>query len=364
MEILYNIITATVISGSLSIILVVAEYFFANYGDCKITVNDKKELVVKGGGNLLNALAENKIFIPSACGGRGSCGFCKVKALDGAGPVLPTEKPYLSAKELNNNVRLSCQIKVRQDIKIEIPEELFNIKKFKAKVIEVIDYTYDIKGITFQLLDPDTVDFKAGQYMQLETPKYEKSKQVISRAYSISSIPDNKNALQFIIRRVPDGLCTTWVHDYLKMGDIVNLVGPFGDFYIRDTDTDIIYVAGGSGKAPIKSMVEHAAKYQNPRKMTYFFGARAMKDLYLTEEFQEYEKTMPDFTYVPVLSSPDPEDDWKGKTGFIPPYFKDYIRDPLKTEAYLCGSPGMIAAVEKELTKLGVPNDKIYFDSF
>jgi len=148
------------------------------------------------------------------------------------------------------------------------------------------------------------------------------------------------------------------------MGDIVNLVGPFGDFYIRDTDTDIIYVAGGSGKAPIKSMVEHAAKYQNPRKMTYFFGARAMKDLYLTEEFQEYEKTMPDFTYVPVLSSPDPEDDWKGKTGFIPPYFKDYIRDPLKTEAYLCGSPGMIAAVEKELTKLGVPNDKIYFDSF
>ncbi|MDX9870698.1 MAG: 2Fe-2S iron-sulfur cluster-binding protein, partial [Candidatus Cloacimonadales bacterium] len=161
MEILYNILTATIISGSLSIILVIAEYFFANYGDCKITVNNKKEIVVKGGGNLLNALAENKIFIPSACGGRGSCGFCKVKALDGAGPVLPTEKPYLSASELKDSIRLSCQIKVRQDIKIHIPEELFNIKKFKAKIVEIIDYTYDIKGITFQLLEPNTVDFKA-----------------------------------------------------------------------------------------------------------------------------------------------------------------------------------------------------------
>ncbi|HPM02897.1 MAG TPA: 2Fe-2S iron-sulfur cluster binding domain-containing protein [Candidatus Cloacimonadota bacterium] len=364
MIILYNILTATVISGLLALILVIAEYLFANYGDCKISVNNKKELVVKGGGNLLNALAENKIFIPSACGGRGSCGFCKVRVLAGGGPVLPTEKPYLSAKEISDNVRLSCQVKIRQDLQINIPEELFNIKKFKARVKEIIDYTYDVKGVTFELIEPNIVEFKAGQYMQLESPKYEKSKQSVSRAYSISSIPDMKNAVQLIIRRVPDGICTTWVHDYMKVGDIVNLTGPFGDFFIRDTDADIIFVAGGSGKAPIKSMVEFAEKYENPRKMTYFFGARTLKDLYLTEDFREHEKKMKDFTYVPVLSAPDPDDQWEGKTGYIPPYFAEYIREPKNTEAYLCGSPGMISAVEKELVKLGVPKDKVYYDSF
>lgn len=364
MIILYNILTATAISGILAVLLVLAEYFFANYGECKITINQKKEIKVKGGGNLLNALAENKIFIPSACGGRGSCGFCKVKVQDGAGPVLPTEKPYLSAKELQDNVRLSCQVKIRQDIQISIPEELFNIKKYKARIKEVIDYTYDIKGVTFELLEPDTIEFKAGQYMQLESPKYEKSKQPVSRAYSISSIPDMKNAVQLIIRRVPDGICTTWVHDFMKVGDIVNLTGPFGDFYIRDTDADIIFVAGGSGKAPIKSMVEYMEKYGSKRKMTYFFGARTKKDLYLTEEFNAHEKQLQDFTYVPVLSVPEPGEVWEGKTGYIPPYFKEYIRDPKQTEAYLCGSPGMISAVEKELLLLGVPSQNIYYDSF
>ncbi len=364
MIILYNILIASLISAVLAALIVIAEYFFANYGECDITVNNKKVFKVKGGGNLLQALSQHKLFIPSACGGRGSCGFCKVKVIEGAGPLLPTEKPYLNANEIKDNIRLSCQIKVRQNLSIIVPDELFNIKKFSARISEIIDYTYDIKGVSFELIDPVSIDFKAGQYMQLESPKYPKSKQTVSRAYSISSSPENINKLQLIIRRVPDGICTTWVHDYMKIGDIVNLTGPFGDFYIRETDADIIFVAGGSGKAPIKSMVENMCSKGNKRKMTYFFGARSIKDLYLTELFKGYEKGMLDFTYVPVLSHSDASDNWTGKTGYIPPYFKEYIRDPQKTEAYLCGSPGMISAVEKELLALGVSAKNIFYDSF
>lgn len=362
--ILWNVVTVVIISLILTILLILAEYFFANYGDCKITINNKKEIIVKGGGNLLSALAENKVFIPSACGGRGSCGFCKVKVLDGGGPLLPTEKPYLNDSEIKDNVRLSCQIKIRQDISINIPEELFNIKKFKAKIIEIINYTYDIKGVTFKLIEPDYIEFKAGQYMQLEAPGYAKSKQSVSRAYSISSIPEQHNTIQLIIRKVPEGICTTWVHEYMKEGDIVNLTGPFGDFYIRDTDADMIFIAGGSGKAPIKSMLEYLDNNKSKRKMTYFFGARTKKDLYLTEYMQEFEKSLEDFTYVPILSAPEDNDDWSGKKGYIPTYIKDYLRDSANTEAYLCGSPGMIAAVEKELIALKIPKEKIYYDSF
>jgi Na+-transporting NADH:ubiquinone oxidoreductase subunit F len=261
-------------------------------------------------------------------------------------------------------VRLSCQIKVRNDLKIVIPEELFNIKKYKAQIEEIIDYTYDIKGVTFKLLEPADIDFKAGQYMQLEAPKYEKSKQPVSRAYSISSTPELKDRVQLIIRLVPDGIVTTYVHNYMKIGDVVNLTGPFGDFFIRDTQADMIFVAGGSGKAPIKSMLEFLSKEKSTRKMTYFFGARSLKDLYLTEYMKEFENQLPNFKYEPVLSAPDPNDVWNGKTGYIPPYFSDVISDPSNTEAYLCGSPGMISAVEKELVKLGVPKNNIFYDSF
>lgn len=362
--IIWNVLTVVVICVVLTIILMIAEYFFANYGDCKITVNNKKEIIVKGGGNLLNALAENKIFIPSACGGRGSCGFCKVKVHSGGGILLPTEKPYLNQNEITSNVRLSCQVKIREDINISIPDDLFNIKKFRAKVSEIIDYTYDIKGVTFELLEPDYIDFKAGQYMQLEAPKYAKSKQRVSRAYSISSIPEMHKSVQLIIRRVPEGICTTWVHDYMKLGDIVNLTGPFGDFFIRDSESDIIFIAGGSGKAPIKSMLEDMQKKNSKRKMTYFFGARALKDLYLTEYMQDFEKKLYDFNYIPVLSAPDDNDNWGGKTGYIPAHIKDVLRDAKNTEAYLCGSPGMIAAVEKSLIENGIPKENIYYDSF
>ncbi len=363
--ILWNIVIVSGISGVLALLLVLADWLIANYGECEIDINDgKKKLKVEGGSSLLSLLGDNNLFIPSACGGRGSCGFCKVKVLEGGGPLLPTEKPYLSLQELKDNIRLSCQVKVKEDIKIWVPPELFAIKRFKAKVEKIEDYTYDIKGLTMKLIEPNQIDFKAGQYVQLETPPYEKSKKSVSRAYSISSNPDEENIVQLIIRRVPDGICTTYVHDYLKEGDNISFTGPFGDFLIQDTEADMFFIAGGSGKAPIKSMVEYLHKHGSKRRMVYFFGARTTKDLYLTEHFREFEKKLPDFTYVPVLSQPEEGANWDGRTGYVIPYLKEFLRDSKTTEAYLCGSPGMIGAVTKELKNLGITEDRTFYDSF
>jgi Na+-transporting NADH:ubiquinone oxidoreductase subunit F len=363
--VLQNVLIATGITGLLAFLLVVAEFFFANYGECEIDINKgKKKLKVKGGSSLLSVLDENKIYLASACGGRGSCGFCKCVVHSGAGPLLPTEKPFLTTEDLQSNVRLSCQVKVKEDIEIQIPEHIFNIKKFQAVVHKIKDLTYDIKELTLKLVEPNTISFKAGQYVQLEAPRYAKSKQAVNRAYSISSSPLHEDYIELIIRRVPDGICTTYVFDYLKEGDSINFTGPFGDFFIRETKADILFVAGGSGKAPIKSMTEYLKKVGTERRMVYMFGARTAKDLYYTELFQDFEKEFPDFSYVPVLSQPEEHSNWQGKTGYIPPYFKEYIKDSKNTEAYLCGSPGMIAAVTKGLIENGVDKDKIYYDSF
>ncbi|MFA7057626.1 MAG: FAD-binding oxidoreductase [Candidatus Cloacimonadales bacterium] len=362
-KILYEILILTSISAVLSLLIVVAKAVLQNYGDCEIDINGKRKVVVKGGSSLLTSLADENIFIPSACGGRGTCGACKCIVTDGGGPVLPTEKPFFTAKELAENNRLACQVKVKNNIRIEIPEEIFNIRKFKAKVAKIEDYTYDIKGVSFDLLEPKAIDFKAGQYVQIRSPRYGKIRETVTRAYSISSKPSNKE-LQLIIRKVPDGICTTWVHDFLKLGQEVEITGPYGDFFIRDTQADIIFVAGGSGKAPIKSMLEDLQEKGSKRKMSYFFGAKTTKDLYLTEYIESFSKVFPDFTYYPILSHSVPEDNWQGRTGWLMPFFPDAIRDPKNTEAYLCGSPGMIAAITKSLTGLGIPEDKIYYDSF
>jgi Na+-transporting NADH:ubiquinone oxidoreductase subunit F len=365
LRILQDVALISGIGVLLALIMVIAQRWLSNYGEVTININGKKDLTVTGGNSLLASLGDKQIFIPSACGGRGSCGACKCKILDGGGPLLPTEKPLLSKEEMADNIRLACQVKVKSDIKIQIPEEIFNIRRFHSKVVEVIDYTYDIKGVTFSLLDGETIDFKAGQYVQIETQPYERVKEKVMRAYSISSKPELNDRIQLIIRLVPEGICTTWVHKHLKVGDKVNFTGPYGDFYLRDTAADILFVAGGSGKAPIKSILEHLKDVGTTRKMTYFFGARTTKDLYLNEEMQALEEHFTDFRYVPVLSHASEEENWQGKTGFVMPFFKEAIRDPQKTEAYLCGSPGMIAAVTKSLINdYGIAEEKIYYDSF
>ena len=362
--IINTVLIVSGISGALALMLVIVDYFFANYGEVKIDLNGKKEITVEGGDSLHSTLNEKKIYLPSACGGRGSCGFCKCVVDSGGGPILPTEKPFLSADELKNGVRLSCQVKVKEDIKITIREDIFNIKKFRAIVEKIEIMTHDIKEITFKLVEPNEINFKAGQYVQLQSPKYGKIKQKISRAYSISSCPSHTDYIQLIIRKVPEGICTTWVHDFMKEGDEINFTGPFGDFYINDSENDMIFIAGGSGKAPIKSMLDYLSLTGSKRRMGYFFGARKASELYLTEKFDNLEKELFSFQYYPVLSQPTEVCEWKGRCGYVMSFFDEFIKEPEKTEAYLCGSPGMIGAVVKDLKKRGIPEENIFYDSF
>ena len=213
MEILTTVLSVTVISVALAIIIIVAEYFFNNYGECEIDINNgDKVLTVEGGSSLLSTLAGQKIFIPSACGGKATCGLCKVQILEGAGPLLPTEEPYLTEDERADNYRLSCQVKIKTNIRIVIPDELFNIKEYVTTIESIDQLTHDIKGFRFKLPEGESIKFKAGQYMQLYTKPYDKVRESVYRAYSIANAPSDNDAIELIIRLVPDGICTTYAH--------------------------------------------------------------------------------------------------------------------------------------------------------
>jgi Na+-transporting NADH:ubiquinone oxidoreductase subunit F len=363
------LITVGAISGIsviLAVLMVIADSTIANYGEVNININDDEDyqLRVKGGGNLLSTLKQEEIFIPSACGGKGSCGFCKVKVKSDIGEPLATELPWLSEEEIKDNIRLSCQIKAKKDIKLEIPDEILNLQEYQSEVESIIDLTHDIKQITLKLLDPKEISYKAGQFIQLETPPYELTDEPVYRAYSMSSNPTNKNHIELEIRKVPNGICTTYIHKYLKEGDKIKFNGPYGDFYLRDTDRRILFIAGGSGMAPIKSILLNMRDKQNTRKATYFFGARSKKDLFLVDKMNELENDLADFTFIPALSQPQPEDNWEGETGLITDVLAKHIESGEDTEAYLCGSPGMIDACVKVLTDKGIPEELIYFDKF
>lgn len=365
MEILKTILSVTGISIVLTVLIIVAEKFLNNYGECKIDINDgEKELKVDGGSSLLSSLASNKIFIPSACGGKATCGMCKVKVLEGAGPLLPTEEPYLSPEERKDGVRLSCQIKIKNDIKISVPEDLFNIKEYYATITRITDMTHDIKEYRFEFDEGESIKFKAGQYMQIESKPYEKIKEKATRAYSISSVPSDDKAVDLIIRRVPGGLCTTYMHDYVKVGDKIRVTGPYGDFYMRDDSDEYIFMAGGSGMAPIKSIIMDIVEKNLDKKMIFFFGAVSKQDLYHTEFFREVEKKYPGFKYIPALSKPSPEDNWEGETGLVTDVMKKYVDSGVNKHAYLCGSPGMINACIKVLTSIDFKESLVYYDKF
>ena len=231
------------IGAGLAAILVVSERFLVDYGPCSITVNDEREFTVEGGRNLLSELTGEKLFIPSACGGRGTCGLCKLKVLEGAGPLLPTEEPYLDKEERESNVRLACQVKVRDNLRIEIPSELFAIREYACRCADIEDLTYDMKQFRFELIEPKTIDYIPGQYIQLLTPVYEKSNEEVYRAYSISSDPADKNIIELIIRLVPGGICTTYCFEYLKVGDEVKMNGPYGDFRLSQTESPMVFIA-------------------------------------------------------------------------------------------------------------------------
>jgi len=363
------LITALIVSGInalLALLLVIAERFLANYGTCKITINEKEKLDVEGGRSLLASLKEEKIFLPSACGGRGTCAYCKCQISDGAGPVLPTEEALLTAEEIQDQTRLACQVKVKSNLDISIPEELFNIKEFKAKVDRLQDLTYDIKLLRLQLLQPNQINFISGQYVQLESQPYEKVKESVSRAYSIASSNSKKTHIDLMIRLVPEGICTTWVHNYLKEGDELIFTGPMGDFRIHDGVGEIIMVAGGSGMAPMVSLLHELTRNQSKRKITYFFGAVARRDLFYLDEMKDFKRSLSNFTFIPALSKPLPEDNWKGVGGLITVPLENYMKEIKADDAqiYICGSPGLINACGQVLKKHDVTEDRIYFDPF
>ena len=361
---LISIGAITALTVFLAIILVTADAFIANYGECKLTINGKKEIVVKGGRTLLSTLMEEEIFIPSACGGRGSCGLCKLRVESGAGQYLPTELPWISKEEQTENVRLSCQVKVKNDMAIRIPEELFSVKQFSARVESLTDLTHDIKELRLKLIKPETIDFKAGQFVQILTPEYKLSDEQVFRAYSVSSVPSETDLVELEIRLVPEGICTTWVHQYLKEGDKLTFNGPYGDFHLRETERDIICIAGGSGNAPIKSILLDMAEKGNNRKVSYFYGARNKAELVLPEEMADISGKLPNYKYIPVLSAPDEGVDWDGETGWVTEAVARHMDTGDNVEAYLCGSPGMIDACVKVLTEKGVPEELIFYDKF
>jgi Na+-transporting NADH:ubiquinone oxidoreductase subunit F len=357
--------TATAIAAVLAILMAVADATVGNYGQVKVSINGgSKELTVDGGRPLLSTLSAEGIFIPSACGGRGSCGLCKLAVKSGTGEYAPTELPWITDQDRAGNVRLSCQVKVKRDMEILIPEELFSIREYKTRVAAIRDLTYDIKEITLRLADSQELDFRAGKYVQFVVPAYELTPDPVYRAYSISSAPSRKKAIELEIRLVPNGICTTYVFQRLAVGDEVTVNGPYGDFYLRDSDRDIIFVAGGSGMAPIKSILLDMVDRGIRRKVTYFFGARAVRDLFLVEEMKALEKKLPDFRFIPALSAPDPEDKWEGEKGLITEVLDRHFQRLDHHEAYLCGSPGMIDASIKVLQSKGLPAELIFFDKF
>jgi len=327
-------------------------------------VNEKRKFRASGGRPLLTTLKEEGIFIPSACGGRGSCGLCKLQVPSGAGAPSATEQPWLSAEEQRRQVRLGCQVKVKGALAVRIPDELLSVRQYRTEVAAIRDLTYDIKEVRLRLVEPRQMDFIAGQFIQFEVPSYALTDEPVYRAYSIASPPSARGEIELEIRYVPNGICTTYVHRHLKVGDAVTINGPYGDFFLREGDRDIICVAGGSGMAPIKSILLDMQEKRMARRARYFFGARSARDLFLVDDMRALEKQLADFRFIPALSQPQPEDHWTGETGLVTQVLDRHVPDASGSEAYLCGSPLMIDACVKVLKAKGMPEDRIHFDKF
>lgn len=354
----------SVMGGTFSVLLVISEKRILNYGICPIRINDdSRVLEVMGGASLLSALHENSIFIPSACGGRGSCAYCKLKVLSGAGPVTPVEDPYLSAEERAQNIRLSCQVKVRNELRIAIPDELFRVRRFEGIVCAKKMLTKDIVSLVIEIAGNHSLDFTAGQYVQLESRPY-KGREAVMRAYSIASPPSQKDRIELLIRKVPDGICTTWVFDVLKEKDPISFSGPYGDFRLRDGEGPAFFVAGGTGMAPILSILEDMREKGIFRKTDFIFGANTQADLLMLERMKELQRALPGLAFVPTLSAEPEGTGWTGARGFVTQVLEERYPDCSECEAYLCGSPAMVRACVSTLTSAGMPEEKVYYDKF
>lgn len=384
-------------------VLLFVEAKVTTQGSHTITINKDQEnaLSVSGNPTLLSALSRNDIFLPSACGGSGSCAMCKCKVTEGGGAVLPTELAHLSRKEKLEGVRLSCQLKVKQDMAIQVPESIFGIKKVNAVVVANDNVSTFIKELVLEPEEP--IEFDAGAYIQIDVPEYEltfKDFQIDSkyvsewkkynlfdlaakgitpgfRAYSMANPPHEKDIVKLNVRiatpppgteGIPPGFGSSFIFG-LNPGDEVKISGPYGDFMAKDTDKEMCFIGGGAGMAPLRSHILHQLEgIESGRKITFWYGARSVKEMFYHEEFLDLEKRFDNFTYHVALSAPEKEDNWTGPTGFvhvhlIDSYLNDH-EDPTEIEYYLCGPPPMIDAVIESLYELGVEDDMIFFDKF
>lgn len=363
-----TVLIISIISAVLAIILTIADRKIADYGQVSLMINEEEPITIEGGENLLTSLRNQKIFIPSACGGKGSCGYCKVRVVEGGGPVLATELPHLSEEDKKTNVRLSCQIKVKQDIHIEIPEELFNVREYDAVVEKITDVSPRVKRVRFKLPEGEHIDFKPGQYIQIKAPLYEGSEadEEVFRAYSIASSARDKGAVELFVG-FTGGIATTYVHKHLKEGDIVNLNGPYGDFYYKDDDMGpMLMIATGTGMAPILSILYHMRDNDIKRQARFFFGSKTPEDLFILDELAELEDELYDFKFMPTLSRVEEGMGWTGDTGRVNDSIMKYVPDGegAKYTAYLCGADRMIDSAVEALTSKGMPEDQIYYDKF
>lgn len=372
-------------------------------GTVTLDINDgQKVLEVPPGSSLLGTLASNDIFLPSACGGGGTCAMCKCQVKEGGGQILPTEKGQISKPEQKEGTRLSCQLKVKEDMKIEVPPEVLEIKKFEGTVRSNKNVATFIKELIVDLPEGVDLNFQAGGYIQMDVPKYDikfkdfdieeefredwdkfglwdleyQNDEECFRAYSMANHPAEGNMVMLNIRiatpprglDVPPGVCSTYTFS-LKPGDKVTLSGPYGEFFIRESDREMCYIGGGAGMAPLRSHIFHLFHTQKTdRKVTFWYGGRSKKELFYMEDFDDIKENFDNFDYTIALSEPLPEDHWEGPTGFIHTVCEqEYLLkhdDPTEIEYYMCGPPPMIAAVNNMLFNLGVEKEMISYDEF
>jgi Na+-transporting NADH:ubiquinone oxidoreductase subunit F len=405
--ILISIATFLVIILSLVIILLYARAKLTPQGEVKLQVNDR-ELSVSPGNTLLSTLSTQNIFLPSACGGGGTCAMCRAQVLEGGGSILQTEKGFFTRKEQQDNWRLGCQVKVRGDMKIKIPEAILGIKKWECEVVSNHNVATFIKEFVVRLPEGEKLDFLSGGYVQIDVPKVEvnfrdfnveeeyrdewdkfrmwdlkmKNTEETYRAYSMANHPAEGNIVMLNIRiatppwdkskgwfmKVNPGVCSSYIFSR-KPGDKVTLSGPYGEFHIKNTDRDMVYIGGGAGMAPLRSHIFHLFHTEKTkRNVSYWYGARSKREIFYEDDFRVIEKKFPNFNFHIALSEPLPEDNWDGLTGFIHQVLYDEylskLEEPEEIEYYLCGPPMMNDAVLKMLYDLGVPDEMIDFDDF
>jgi Na+-transporting NADH:ubiquinone oxidoreductase subunit F len=409
--ILWGVLSFILIVVALVILILIAKHFMVNSGDVSIDINGDPEKAIKApaGDKLLNTLANQGIFVPSACGGGGACGQCRCKVLKGGGDVLPTELGHLTKRDVREGWRLACQVAVRQDMEIELPASIFGVKKWQCTVISNDNKATFIKELCLAIPQGEEVPFRAGGYIQIEADPHtvaykdfdipeeyrsdwdkfhlfdvvSKVDTPILRAYSMASYPEEKGIIMLNVRiatppidratskpqeGIPAGQMSSYIWS-LKKGDKVTISGPFGEFFAKETDAEMVFIGGGAGMAPMRSHIFDQLKRLNTnRKITYWYGARSLREMFYQEEFEQLEKDYPNFKMYVALSDPLPEDNWTGYTGFIHNVlYENYLKNhkaPEDCEFYMCGPPLMTKAVINMLHDLGVEDDNILLDNF